>query len=312
MHKASKIIFIVLSILTGITFIYSAYTKADPIQPFEYTIVEYIRLPWLLAAITARFIIGLEAALGIMICCHFFGYRNVVLKVACALVVVMSVYLIGLWVVAGNNVNCGCFGDAIWLSPSASLIKNAVLLIVLGLLARFHRGIATRWAGIAGTVIFCTLLALPFVIYSIPGSQPTWLHKDRYKTDLSFLSATDSAGRKMGVAIDLNTGRHIVAFLSQACPHCRIAAYKMHVMKLHNPHFPFFLVIGGTTSDLSDFWKKTKADDIPYTRLEKNAFLNYTGGEFPKIIWVNNGWVEARADYNTLTESDIAAWLNQK
>lgn len=111
--------------------------------------------------------------------------------------------------------------------------------------------------------------------------------------------------------MELRKGKHIIAFLSPSCPHCRIAAYKMHVMRQSNPSLPLFMVIGGS-ADLSDFWKHTKAMDVPYSRLPRDPFLDYTGGVFPLIIWVNDGWVEARSNYNTLNEGEIEQWLGNK
>jgi len=125
MRLASKILLIILSVATGGLFLYSAWTKVLPIQPFEYTMVEYLHLPWLVATVAARLLVGLEAALGGLVVLHLFGRNKLILKAAFAMVVVLSAYLVWLWSTAGDNVNCGCFGDAIWMSPSASLIKNA-------------------------------------------------------------------------------------------------------------------------------------------------------------------------------------------
>jgi hypothetical protein len=84
----------------------------------------------------------------------------------------------------------------------------------------------------------------------------------------------------------------------------------MHLMKQSNPAIPFYMVIGGK-SELTEFWKASKAQNLPYTRLAREPFLQFTGGVFPLIIWVNDGWVEANADYNTLTQSQIEQWLKK-
>ena len=322
MNRFISILFIILSVAVGATFLYSAYTKLFPIQPFEYTMVEFVHFPWIVATIAARFLVGLEAGLGALIVLHLYGKNKWVLKTAFGVLIFFSIYLVWLWVTAGNNVNCGCFGDAIWMSPSASLTKNAILLILIGLLIRYHNGFNKKWFHIASPVLLLIVIVQPFIILTIPHEQPSWLRTDRYKIDLSALYQTsnDSTSGNLhriysseypapNLLPDLEKGKYIIAFLSQSCPHCRIAAYKMHVMKQNNPSLPFFMVIGGTTSDLTDFWKATKAQNIPYTRLDKNHFLQYTGGVFPLIIWVNDGTVEAKADYNTLTQSAIEKWL---
>lgn len=319
MHKYLRFCLIILSLLTGGLFIYSAYTKLDPIQSFEYTMVEFIHLPWLGAAVVARLLTGLEGGIGILIASHLFGKRKWVLKTAFTLLAVFSVYLAWLWMTAGNDVNCGCFGDAIWMTPSASLIKNGIMLGVTSLLIKYHNGITGKLFDKAAPIVAVLSIALVFILFGIPLSKPGWLHKEHYEIDFSELGIEGGSTPPMkygpGTQLvdtnqrtDLHKGKYIIAFLSQSCRHCRIAAYKMHLLKQSNPKLPFFMIIGGT-SDLTDFWKATKAQNIPYVRLDKDHFLNYTGGVFPLIIWVDDGWVEAKADYNTLNQAEIEEWL---
>jgi len=297
MNKIFKILLIFLSIVTGVTFLYSAYTKLFPIQSFEYTMVEFIHLPSTVAAIAARFFTGLEAGLGGLMVLHLYGKNKWVLKAAFALLLAFSIYLVWLWITAGNQVNCGCFGDAIWMSPSASLIKNAVLLAITGLLIRYHKGFEFRWAGIATpTLLICTI-ALPYILFP--------LHS-RYKMDFKPLYTADTTNVPV---IDLSKGKHIIAFLSPSCIHCRRAGLKMHKMKENNPSLPFYLVIGGVKSDLADFWKESNAQNIPYSRLPQEPFMKYTHGVFPTILWVNNGWVEASTNYTDLNQKVIEKWM---
>jgi hypothetical protein len=314
MPKLLHFLYIFLSLLTGATFLYSAYTKVYPIQPFEYTIVEYLHLPWLFAAIGARVLIGIEAALGALILVGIYGRRKWVLKAALILLSIFSLYLIGLWVSAGNDVNCGCFGDDIWMSPSVSLMKNAALILFTILLIKYYNGLQFRGSERISAYVFAGILIIPFIINTIPPQQPSWLKSGKYKIDLTKLHTDDKPPIPY-----LSQGKHIIAFVSRSCPHCRMAAYKMHLMKKENPKLPFFLVIGGTTSDLTEFWKETKAQNIPYTRLSEKLFMEYASGSatganyisLPYIVWVNNGWVEAKADYSTLNKAAIEKWLGE-
>ena len=305
MNKTLKILLISLSVIYGAIYIYSAYTKAFPIQSFEYTLVEFLHMPWWLAALASRFFIGLELGLGVLTAISLYGNSKWVLKLSMYLLIIFSTYLIYLWAAFGNAVNCGCFGDSILMSPSASLIKNAVLLIITWFLYRFNDGIRFDKAQLAGMGILVAGIAATYFWLYIPSNEPNWLRKDKYMLDLSALYTKDHEL----VAEDLMKGKHVVAFLSAHCPHCKIAAYKMHLMKQHNPNLPFFLIIGGTTSDLTEFWSSTQAKDIPHTRLEKNDFLRATGGVFPYIVWVNDSKVEAKAEYINLSQQAIEKWL---
>ncbi|GAA4463293.1 protein tlpB [Nemorincola caseinilytica] len=322
MRYVTQGLLILLSLITGGLFLYSAWTKVLPIQPFEYTIVEYLHLPWLPAAILARLLIGLEATLGGLIVLHLFGEGKRVLKGAAALLVVFSVYLVWLWATAGDDVNCGCFGDDIFMSPSVSLGKNAVLLLFTLLLIRYHKGLALPNARVRNTVntsLFFAGLALPFILFPMAMGEPDWLKKSMYKLEVAPLYhpiKDDTAALRVPYpdtpSVDLTHGRHIVAFVSPSCEHCRIAMRKMSLMKRSDPSMPFFMIIGGIASDLTDFWKYTHAQNIPYMRLHRDPFLNYTGGRFPLIIWVEDGMVIATATYNTLEQRDIKRWVNGK
>ncbi len=295
MSRISKALLIVLSVATGALFLYSAFTKLFPVQSFEYTLSDQAHLPHKLASITARFFAGLEAGLGVLIVLHFFGRAKWVLKAAFTLVVIFSIYLIWLWITAGNNVNCGCFGDAIWMSPSASLIKNAGLLMVLGILIRFHQGLHFRWINLsAATFLLCAIASI-YIFFPV---------FKRYHVDF----AAVYADKEFAPAVDLSKGKYIVAFLSPSCMHCRKAGLKIHNMHLHNPSLPFYLIIGGTKSDLADFWRDSKAEDVPHTRLAQEPFMKYTHGLFPTILWVNNGEAEADTGYPELSEVVIEKW----
>jgi len=318
MRYVVKSLLILLSLITGGTFLYSAWTKVLPIQPFEYTIVEYMHLPWVLASGLARFMVGLEAALGGLIVLHMFGRRNFVLKAAAALLVIFSVYLIWLWAVAGNDINCGCFGDEIWMSPSVSLVKNAILLVLLAIVIRFHKGISFKKSEDVTSLLFVAGIALPFILYPMSMGEPSWLKKSAYKLDVTALYKPikdDTAALRVPYpdtpSVNLMQGKHIIAFLSPSCPHCHIAARKMSLMRHDDTTLPFFLIIGGIASDLTEFWKETKAGNIPWMRLHRAPFLEYTGGMFPYIIWVDNGMVVAKSTYNTLNEQEIKEWLHK-
>lgn len=319
MRIVARVALIILALLCGGTFLYSAWTKVLPIQPFEYTMVEYLHFPWLLASVMARLMVGLEATLGGLLVLHLFGKGKMVLKTAIALLVAFSVYLVWLWATAGNDVNCGCFGDAIWMSPSASLIKNAILASVLVVLLKYHHGLEFRYSNKVTTALFFVGLVLPFALFPISSQQPNWLKKGSYKIDFSDLYrpiVDDSAALKVPYPktpeIDVAHGKHVIAFLSPTCEHCRIAARKMALMKRADTSLPFFMIIGGIASDLTDFWKYTNSRNIPYMRLHREPFLRYTGGVFPLIVWVNDGTVEAKSTYNTLNQSELKKWASGK
>jgi uncharacterized membrane protein YphA (DoxX/SURF4 family) len=299
MHKIYRILLIILAFATGGLFLFSAYTKLVPtIQAFEYNIASQTHLHYMTAALMARFFIALEAGLGSLIAIHYFGRNKWVLKAAFLLVAAFSVYLIWLWIKNGNNINCGCFGDSIWMRPSTSLLKNALILSAIGLLMRYHKGFTLPFSNLIPIVHLACTFALTYLVY------PIFTH---YKINF----ADVYANKQFAPSVDLAKGKYIIAFVSRSCSHCRHAATIMHNMKQSDPAIPFYLIVGGTGTDddLTGFWKETNAQDIPHTQLADGPFDKYTGGEYPQIIWVNNGWVEANTTYPELDQQVIERWM---
>ena len=174
-----------LSVLLGALFLYSAYTKLLPIQTFEYTLVEFVHMPWWMAAVASRVLVGLEAALGTLLVFNLYGGRKWVLKLALGIMIMFCVYLAYLWATAGDDVNCGCFGDAIWMSPSTSIIKNIIMIAILLILLKFHTGISKKWAKYVSIIALIIITIVPLFVYPIPGTQPSFLNEDKYELDLS-------------------------------------------------------------------------------------------------------------------------------
>lgn len=308
MHKVKTILLSLVSVITGALFLYSAYTKLLPIQTFEYTLVEFVHMPWWLAAVSSRVLVGLEAALGTLLVFNLFGTGRWVIKLSLAMLIAFSIYLVYLWATVGNDVNCGCFGDVIWMSPSSSLIKNLIIIIALVLLHKYHSGINKVWAKYAGIAVFLIVAAAPLFVYPIPTTQPSFLNEDRYELDLSAIYENENLTPP---AVDLRHGKHIIAFMSLTCPHCKMAAYKMQLMQKDNPEISMFLVLNGDSTNLEPFWKKTKAEDIPNTMLLGKDFVSLSGLNLPAIYWINDGWVEVKTNYIELNQAAIEEWMHK-
>ena len=309
MRLLKIILLAILSVLTGALFIYSAYTKLYSLESFErfqYTIVEYVHLPWWLAVHCSRILTGMEGALGILIAAHLFGKSKWILSIAIWLLVAFSIYLVYLWAAVGNDINCGCFGDKIWMSPASSLVKNIIMIAVILVIKRYHTGFSFRWTRWAVPLVFLGFTFSTYAIFPLPATQPDWLKKDKYKIDLSALYAP---GKADAPKTDLYKGKHVIAFFSLTCPHCKMAAYKMHVMKKKNPSLPFHIVYAGNSRHLDEFWKDTQAESMPHTRLQADDFTNIAGFSWPAIFLVNDGWVEGQTNYVSMSQAEIEKWL---
>ena len=139
MKAVIHIIINICRLLLAGTFIFSGYVKAiDPLGT-QYKINDYLAAVHLAGIvpdwITLTASIGisaLEFSLGIFLL--FAIQRRLTSKLVLGFMIVMT--FITLWIAIENPVkDCGCFGDAIQLSNTQTLLKNIVLLISAGAVA---------------------------------------------------------------------------------------------------------------------------------------------------------------------------------
>jgi uncharacterized membrane protein YphA (DoxX/SURF4 family) len=304
-----KIALYILSVLFGAVFIFSGYTKLYPIEPFEYTFVDLGVVGWKLAPFVARLFISLEFFIGILF------ILNIRIKTACRITVitliVFSLYLLGLIFITGNKGNCGCFGNYLSMTPLQALIKNVIMLAVVWLLYKYHKGIAFRWDKTLYYLLILASVSLPHIFnyVDLDYSQAYLVKKeDTYKLELDTLykyAKVNTPPRS------LSRGKQIILFMSSTCPHCRIAARKIKIMKEKNPGLPIYLVLNGDAKDMKAFFEDTKLTNVPYCNLNGKGFVYLAGTNMPYICLVNNSMVENTVDYMHLDQDQIEKWLKQ-
>ena len=104
-----------LQVLLGVTFIFSAYTKAVAPGFFEITLMDQgLASSRAFAGHMARFFIGLEFALGFLMFFPF--YVKQIMQFTLLLLGGFTVHLTYLWFI-GDTENCGCFGEMISMTP---------------------------------------------------------------------------------------------------------------------------------------------------------------------------------------------------
>lgn len=117
--------------MLGAVLVFSGYVKAvDPMGTL-YKLQDYLTalnlsgmVPQWLLLVAAVALAALEFCLGIFIL--FAIRRRLVSRVTLAFMVVMT--LITIWLATTNPIkDCGCFGDAVYLTNVQTLIKNLVL-----------------------------------------------------------------------------------------------------------------------------------------------------------------------------------------
>lgn len=303
-----KISFFILCSIMGLVFLYSGYTKIYPIEPFEYTFVDLGFGGWRVAPFIARFMIGLEFLIGFLLIMGL--YTRLTIKLTIASLIIFCIYLIFIIFKTGNNGNCGCFGNAISMTPGQALIKNAIMIIVSLLIYKYYEGFNFGKIGkwLFGALVI-TAFALPHILnYVDLDYSQAYLTKKEDQFPLELDSLYKDA-KLHTPPKTLSTGKHVIAFMSLSCPHCRTAAKKLRLMKEKNAAISIYLVLNGDDEKIKPFFDDTKATNIDYCILNGKNFVYLAGLDMPAIFMVNNSVVENWVDYMHLDQAEIEKWL---
>ena len=176
-QRLLKMIVNLCRIIVAVTFIFSGFVKAiDPIGT-QYKLHDYLGaigmagiLPnWTLLAL-AVFLAAIEFCIGIFLL--FAIQRRLISKLTVAFMAFMT--MVTVWIVVADPVkDCGCFGDALHLTNTETLIKNIVLLVCS--LAIMYRPLAmfrfvsksNQWIVTNYTIVFI-LVSSGLSLYYLP------------------------------------------------------------------------------------------------------------------------------------------------
>lgn len=281
-------------------------------EPFEYQFVDIGIATWKTAPFIARFFIGIEFFLGMLLLFNI-SLKKFTLKFAIALLAFFCIYLVYKIYVDGNTGNCGCFGEYVKMTPLEGIIKNIVLIIcciVCYLITEKDYWIP-KWKKIIIPILFIGAMCLGFFIYPIDANFSSSLDKSKINYTVP-LELMYDASQKHKPGIDLTKGKHILAFLSLTCPHCKTAAQKIHIMHKKNPSIPFYLSINGDEELLSDFLEYTHTKDIPHNLfIGPESWIKVAGFSLPVIMYIQNSIVQKKCSGNELSQEDIEKWLSK-
>ena len=269
-----KIVSKILQLLLGITFLFSAYTKAVGPGFFEITLMDQGIAPdRIIASYLARFFIGLEFALGFLMLLPFYVKR--LMQFTFFLLGGFTLHLIYLWSI-GDTDNCGCFGEMISMTPEQSIIKNMIMLAIAFVVFRLAQ---TKKIKIIIPIVFSAATIISMcIILPIPN------HKE-----FPFESFThfETRGR-----VDLSSGENLVAIFNLDCEHCQQAATELGELKRNQENFPELYVLyfqeGSTT--VEDFESITQSS-FPYDLIEVNTFFDLIGDSPPRVYYLKDGKV---------------------
>lgn len=303
-NKKENWLVIIIAVLVGCFFVFSALTKIFPIQSFEFTLQSQLGFSQLFAGFAARYIVGLEAGLGLMLLLNIFGSRKWIIKTAFALTAAFTIHLLILYFKVGNDVNCGCMGDWFYMPPLQSIGKNIVLMVLLGMIWKDARASSNKKSNWLATAVIAACIATIYFLF--PFQTKNLLLQKVYEDTTVTAPQTD-----------LRKGKHFVAFLSLTCPHCMVAAEELTEMKKANPQFPIYVLMGNIKDDstrnglLENFVKESNFSGLPYSFVDQRLFIELSGGHVPSLYWINNTKIERKPSISDINAKELELWLKQ-
>lgn len=189
--KTSLFIWVV-RLLVGGLFLYSGFVKANDYIGFGYKLEEYffifgmdflVPAAELLAAIISVFEIGLGVAL-------ILGFRMPLTAWLSLLMMIFFTFLTGFSAITGSVTDCGCFGDALKITPWESFTKDIILTVMLLPLFLVRKSVPPfPNAALAGALTLAALL--------ISGGYAYYCHEN--------LPVIDFRAYKVGTDLNLCT-----------------------------------------------------------------------------------------------------------
>ena len=273
-----------MRVLLAALFIVSAVAKLVAIDDFELYVFSYGFMPLTLTYIATRICIVVELLLGVFVAVGL--WRKWVNLAAMTMLLLFSIFLCYAAVI-GRTDSCQCMGRLADMSPAVSLLKNAVLIVLVLLYMRLvkndegHGHLANRKKVLITAGIVLVALVAVFTI-SVPDS---WLFGDEEMLyDKELLKETLEERQ-------LDKGHKMVAFVTPGCPYCRMSREKISsIAKRHE-------------LDTTDIIYLEPAD------IGNERFLGITYGSRPLIMLLDDGEPQATYHYRNISERKIAAFL---
>lgn len=309
-----KIFLSLISVGLGLVFLYSGYTKLTPvIETFEFSFVDVGIGNWYSAPVLARLMIGLEFFVGLLLILNY-NLKKFTLPLAAGLLLFFCVYLVLQIILSGNEGNCGCFGEHVKMTPLEAIVKNIIMLgLALPVYLR-HEGWKIGFNRLLLSFTGLTTLLIPFLLNPVDYSYTSnnLDEEVNYPLELNALFSPEDSSKVEIPKVDIRKGKHVLAFMSLKCPHCRVAAKKFRLIKNNNPEIPIYFVLNGDKKDLNAFLEDTRIENIPYSFALGKAFVQLSGTTLPKIYYLNNTIVYKKVDYYELNQYQIEDWLKEK
>lgn len=296
-----------LKVLLGLVFIVSAVLKVVDMDRFEIYVYSYHFFSLNFSFLAARATIILELVLGIGLISnslhklYWWGSMAMLLSYTLLLIYALAI---------GRSDSCHCFGDYFQLNPKQSLLKNVFLILLFLLIYRMkERETPFRWLLLCLAIMVSTIGV--FVV-SPPDNYTQNYNSDQNLQVELFDEALNEAPLD---ALNLREGKKVICFFSTGCEYCQIAAQKLSLMQQFYGFPPenIFFVFMGTEKGVAEFYEKSESVTYSYLLYDDVVkLLKINNGNFPTIVFMDNGEVVHEYGFRNMREEEIKAFLKSQ
>ena len=293
-----------LKVLLGLVFVVSAVLKLFDMDKFEIYIYSYHFFSLNASFMVARLAIILELVLGIGLISHclhkLMWWGSIAMLAGYSLLLIYAMYL-------GRTDSCHCFGDFLQLDPKQSLVKNGVLMLLFLPIYRMESWKAPfRWLILCLTVMVSTIAV--FVI-SPPDNLTSNADPEQNLQLELFNEMLDDAPLD---ALNLREGKQVICFFSTSCEVCQLAAHKLSLMQQFYdfPKENITYLFMGNEEGIAKFYEESGSAqyrNVLYPDVVR--LLKAINGNFPVIVFLEDGEVVHEYGFRNMNESEIQAFM---
>lgn len=303
--KIIRLTALIVRMLLGVFFIVSALSKLMDIDQFEIYIFSYNILSLNLSFLVARVVIVAELLVGLGLLSNI--WKRLV-DTSALLLLVCFVLFLCYALLMGRTDSCHCMGSLLPINPAHSLVKNAVLILLL----LFSMG-AQPWRWKPRWFIWLpAIVALIVTVFCI-SAPDNWLFgpSEEYYNQEELDKANAPQGELH--SLGLKHGKHVVAFLTPGCSFCQMADQKLtHIYRRNQLDSNLFVYLTpghdstttGLTVDSSTFLR-------PSYKMDVTTYALITYGQRPIVFLMEDGQVKATCHYRNIDEQQIVSFLSQ-
>ncbi|MBR1793475.1 MAG: DoxX family membrane protein [Bacteroidales bacterium] len=299
-----RILAVALQVLVGVWFVLSAAGKLMGLDDFEIYLFSYGFVSLGGAMLLARLLIVVEFVLGLSLILGL-APRGMTLLILLVTLLFCCFLCYAAWI--GRTDDCHCMGSLVSFSPTHSLLKNAVLIVLCLLLLRLP-----MWSWQPHWSVWLLLgggLTIGVFSFSLPDN---WMFGHSVEPfDVKMLSELHSADGLLS-EIPVGEGRKVVVLAKSDCRFCRRTLQKLKaIADRHDLPESNFIVLMTPVPD-----SKPLADEavpmleglryeVPYG---VSFRLGY--GRWPVVVMMDGWSVCATYHYRNINEDEIVQFLS--